>query len=236
MEDSERSLSVTSLALLFMLGVVVCAVFFSLGFLVGYRERSSSNETAVERVTPSAESPPVVNPPPEKQETSLRHDATAVPGGPTAQPLAAESGQKSQPGPDGPVPAGSREVSGKVASAVNALAQNARSGAAAAAVQGAAAVPGNLDASAAPSPVPTKGPATGGMVLQVAALQRNEDAERLVKVLKERGYPVFLVTPQDAHANDNLVRVRVGPFTSGAEKEKTRRKLEMEGFKPFVKR
>ena len=73
-------------------------------------------------------------------------------------------------------------------------------------------------------------------MLQVAALQRNEDAERLVKVLKERGYPVFLVTPQDAHANDNLVRVRVGPFTSGAEKEKTRRKLEMEGFKPFVKR
>jgi len=228
MEESERGLSITSLALLFLLGVGVCAVFFSLGFLVGYKERSSSNSAEVERVTPSAATPPVVNSPPEKDETSFQHAAPPAPAGPTVQSTVAESTQKSQPHPD--------ETSGNAASAARASAQDAGSGANPPAAQHTAAAPGNPDSPEAPGPAPTKQPATGGIVLQVAALQSIEDAQRLVKVLKERGYPVFLVTPEEARANDNLFRVRVGPFTLRDEAEKTRQKLVTEGFNPFVKR
>jgi DedD protein len=219
MEEGKRGLSVTSLALLFLLGVGVCAVFFALGFLLGYKERLSDNTAAVERVTPSGDVPPVVNPPPEKED-GLRHDAASVPAGPVAAQPTVESGQKSQ----------------SVASAANPSVQDAGSGAGPAAAQGAGAAPGNPDASETLHPAPTKQPATGGIALQVAALQSIDDAKRLVKVLEERGYPVFLVTPAEAQANDNLFRVRVGPFTLRDEAEKTRQKLVTEGFKPFVRR
>jgi cell division septation protein DedD len=69
----------------------------------------------------------------------------------------------------------------------------------------------------------------------VAASRTKADAEALVKILKTRGYPVFLVAPEYTHANDNLFRVQVGPFTSREDAEKVRTKLTQEGFKPFVR-
>jgi len=80
MQEEEKGLSTSSLVLLFLLGVVVCAVFFSFGFLLGYRERSSTNTAEVERVTPTGDSPPAVNPPPAKVDTSCRFDCPAARG------------------------------------------------------------------------------------------------------------------------------------------------------------
>ena len=71
--------------------------------------------------------------------------------------------------------------------------------------------------------------------MQIAASRTRQDAEALVKILEGRGYPVFLVTPEYAHAKDNLYRVQVGPFTSRDDAEKVRAKLTREGFKPFVR-
>jgi cell division septation protein DedD len=219
MEEGDKRLSTASLVVLFLLGVVVCAVFFSLGFLLGYRERSSGNTAQVERVTPTGDAPPVVNPSPAKQEPSVRQEATPVSLGSTAQPPEAEPDAKSE----------------NVASGNRASEQNAGPVTAPAAVEAAPSVPDH-ESQAAQVPAPTRQAPTGSSALQVAALQTKQDAEALVKVLKERGYPVFLVSPEDAHANDNLFRVRVGPFVSRDEEEKTRQELETEGFKPFVKR
>jgi cell division septation protein DedD len=74
-----------------------------------------------------------------------------------------------------------------------------------------------------------------GFTVQVVASRTKEDAEALVKILEGRGYPVFLVTPEYAHANDNLYRVQVGPFASRNDAEKVRAKLTQEGFKPFIR-
>jgi cell division septation protein DedD len=74
-----------------------------------------------------------------------------------------------------------------------------------------------------------------GFTVQIAASRTKQDAEALVKILEGRGYPVFLVTPEYAHANDNLYRVQVGPFRLKEEAEKVREKLTQEGFKPFIK-
>jgi cell division septation protein DedD len=74
-----------------------------------------------------------------------------------------------------------------------------------------------------------------GITVQVVASRTKADAEALVKILEGRGYPVFLVTPEYAHANDNLFRVQVGPFASRNDAEKVRAKLTQEGFKPFIK-
>jgi cell division septation protein DedD len=74
-----------------------------------------------------------------------------------------------------------------------------------------------------------------GITLQVAALRTRQDAEAMVNVLKGRGYPVFMVTPEKAHAEDSLYRVQVGPFRTHSEADKARDKLVQEGFKPFLK-
>ena len=75
-----------------------------------------------------------------------------------------------------------------------------------------------------------------GITLQVAASRSREDAEKMVAILKTRGYPVFVVTPEYANVKDNLYRVQVGPFRSPEEAEKVRVKLVQEGLKPFVRR
>jgi hypothetical protein len=214
MEEQAKSLSTGALVLLFLLGVVVCAVFFSFGFLVGYRERSSSNTAEVERVTPTGDAPPAVNAPPAKQETGYRQDVNPTP----------------QPPEEGLDKKGMKRASG-----IRVSARDGGAVAAPAAAEATPSVPGH-ESPDAQVPTPTRQPVTGSGALQVAALQNRQDAEALVKVLKQRGYPVFIVIPEDAHANDALFRVRVGPFTSRDEEEKARQALETEGFKPFVKR
>ena len=66
------------------------------------------------------------------------------------------------------------------------------------------------------------------------ASKTQTDAENLVKLLKSHGYPVYLLTPQQAHAHDKLYRVQVGPFTTRVAADLTRDKLVGEGFRPFV--
>jgi cell division septation protein DedD len=61
--------------LVFLAGVAVCGVFFSLGFLVGYNERSGRTSPAFERVTTSGAIPPTVNPP--LETVPIGNDGTA---------------------------------------------------------------------------------------------------------------------------------------------------------------
>jgi cell division septation protein DedD len=69
----------------------------------------------------------------------------------------------------------------------------------------------------------------------VVALRTKQDAEHLVQILKEKGYPVFLVTPEYSRADDNLYRVQVGPFKNRDDAEKVRNRLTQDGFKPFIR-
>ena len=86
-------------------------------------------------------------------------------------------------------------------------------------------------------PAPAEAPAETreGITLQVLAMHTRQDAESVVTVLKEKGYPAYLLTPENAHADDSLYRVLVGPFKARSEADKTRDKLRQDGFKPFIR-
>jgi cell division protein FtsN len=75
-------------------------------------------------------------------------------------------------------------------------------------------------------------PPPPGIVVQVSALTRREDAESLVALLEERSLPVLVTTG----VNDPLFHVVVGPYTSEAEAQKTKALLEQDGFRPFIRR
>ena len=185
-------LSTGHLLFVFLVGVAVCAVFFSLGFLVGYNERSLKEVLVSERVT----SPPVIPP-----------TVVPVPGGAPNAPK-----ETSSPTPAGPAP-----VSPPAAGA-----SPPKPPAAAGSLAGGPAAPG--------------GEVGVGITLQVVASRTRQDADKLVEILKARGYPVFVVTPEYANAKDNLYRVQVGPFRSSDEAEKVRVKLVQEGLRPFIRR
>jgi len=210
-EHEERSHSPRTLILLFLVCVAVCAIFFSMGFIVGYNERGSRMAPATEVVNAPAAIPPTINPPP---------DSTPAPSSP-ATPGSASPG--TTPETEVLPPAGTSSAPPPAKPAETA--------------PGAAPSPATAPSKPNPSspPAPAAGAVGEGITLQVAALRTRQDAEALVDVLKTRGYPVFMVTPEYAHSDDNLFRVQVGPFRTAADAGKVRDKLVQEGFKPFIK-
>jgi len=211
----EKGLAPRHLLLVFLAGVAVCGVFFSLGFLVGYNERSTRMSPMTEQVGEPAAIPPTVNAPPETvplgsggptPATSIPPRVGSAPGN-TPPASAPTAGTPSENAPEiMPAPAPSARADKEK----------------------------ETDA-AFTSPTATAG-AGAGFTVQVTAVRTRQDAEHVVKVLKGHGYPVFLVPPVHARGGDNLYRVQVGPFTSRDRAERMLAILKQQGFKPFIRR
>jgi DedD protein len=206
--QDEKGRSARYLILVFLVGVVACAVFFSLGFLVGYNERTSRSAGPTEQVTPSGVIPPNVNAPLETVETTGNATAPISPREAAPEPSPQESAAP-------PKPSASKPASPKPASKPPASARTATAPAASRTGPG--------------RPVET------GYTVQVTALREKQDAEKVVNELKSRGFAVFVVMPEYSGAKDNLYRVQVGPFATREDAERVRDRIAKEGFKPFIR-
>jgi len=82
-------------------------------------------------------------------------------------------------------------------------------------------------------PIRRVSPAAGSSttVVQVAATERDADAQALAEALNKKGFPAFILNP----SNDKYYRVQVGPFTD-QQARVTRDALEAQGFPVFMKR
>ncbi len=69
------------------------------------------------------------------------------------------------------------------------------------------------------------------MMVQVAAVSHQEDADVLTSALKRRGYGVT-ARPD---ANDHLIHVQVGPFNNRKDAEAMRQKLLSDGYNAILK-
>ena len=200
--------------LLYLGCIAVCAIFFSLGFLVGFNEHGSHSGPTTEVVAPPAVIPPTINTPPDSGQIPSP-DPSAGNSAPNAVPeteVIPDSGGGTVSSPPAEEPA--KSTPHKKHSKAEA----------------------KTEAKAAPTPPPAASREVGeGLMLQVAALRTRQDAEAMVGVLKKRGYPVFMVAPLNKHSEDSLYRVQVGPFRTKAEADKAHDKLVAEGFKPFIK-
>jgi cell division protein FtsN len=88
-------------------------------------------------------------------------------------------------------------------------------------------------ATPAKTPVPQNPPAVGsGIMVQVAAVSRREDAEVLQDALRRKQYPVLITTA----SSDKLFHVQIGPFSDPKEAETTRTRLQGAGYNPILKR
>jgi septal ring-binding cell division protein DamX len=71
----------------------------------------------------------------------------------------------------------------------------------------------------------------GALLLQVAAMTREDDALALAESLQRKKFPAFVQTP----GADHYYRVQVGPYANARAVVIARRGLEHEGFKAIVR-
>jgi DedD protein len=72
----------------------------------------------------------------------------------------------------------------------------------------------------------------GAYVLQVAALAKDADALAMADALQQKHFPAFVLAP----TTDTLYRVQVGPYADSKSAEMAKHSLEREGFKTILKR
>jgi DedD protein len=202
-QDTEITLGTGRMLALFFAFVLVCAVFFAIGFSLG-------RKTSVVSAGSSAGSAPAV--PAAVVRPSAGKDAASQPAQPATQP-ADFSFYKS-------VSSNTTDSELKPADQQQATPASTDQ------------PKGQAPATAsAPSPIPPT--TTGGYLVQVAAVSRQEDAEALVEALKKKQYPAFSVnTP----ATDKFFHVQVGPYAELKDAEAMRARLVADGYNPILKK
>jgi len=217
-QDTEITLGTAKLLTLFFGLVVVCAVFFALGYTLG--RKSDIGPTAPSAATPLQPAPnglkpggsasPQSAPPMTFYKAVEQKDANAQLTPASADANSANPAATGQPtsSPGGSSPAASS--SGTPASATQAQPSQT----------------GN-------PPDPMAAIPSTPYFVQVAAVTKQEDAESLVDALKNKQYPAFVATNS---ANEKLFRVQVGPFPDAKDAEATRSRLINDGYNPIVKK
>ncbi|MGB8542146.1 MAG: SPOR domain-containing protein [Candidatus Acidiferrales bacterium] len=202
----ERVLESRHLVGLFLGVVLLCGVFFTLGYVMGRNQFGGSvhAESAIRNTPPSstkskaAEQPAPTAPDwdfydKNKDTSHLEPPAVAVKSPPA-------SGAPPKPSPNASTPAAAPKPSANDAKAASHLQQ--------------------------PS-IPK-----ASIVLQIAALRRQGDALEMAEAIQQKKFPCFVATP----SSDNYYRVQVGPYQDIASAESAKRALEQLGFKPIIKR
>ncbi|HUJ40954.1 MAG TPA: SPOR domain-containing protein [Candidatus Acidoferrales bacterium] len=193
----ERTIGSGHLVALFLGIVVLCCVFFILGYEMGRAQYEKGGGTSV------AAKPATTTPASTAPSTPAREEPSAG-GWPSATPASGSSAAK---------------PSGASASTTPGNASTAASGSG----NGRHSITGSLKAPQIPR---------GAIVLQVAANRNESDALNLAKLLQEKGFPAFVLTP----STDEWYRVQVGPYADAKSAEQAKTALAHEGFKAIAKR
>ena len=92
-------------------------------------------------------------------------------------------------------------------------------------------VPVKAPAPAPPPPV-EKPNLKNSIILQVAALSHQSDAMAMAQVLQQKHFPAFVVKPTPG---DSLYRVQVGPYSNDDIADAAKAALDHDGFKAIIK-
>jgi DedD protein len=222
-QDTEITLGTAKLLGLFFGLVIVCAVFFALGYTLG--RKSDAGLAATSTTTPL-------------QTTSNGPKPAGSPSTqPAAPPMTFYKAVEQKDANAQLTPATSTDTT----SASPAAAGQAPASTPGAATASPGTSPGTSSStSAATSATQTANPSdplaalpSSSYFVQVAAVSKQEDAEALVDALKKKTYPAFVATNT---STDKLFRVQVGPFADIKDAEAMRGRLINDGYSPILKK
>jgi DedD protein len=209
-QDTEITLGTAKLLGLFFGLVIVCAVFFALGYTLGRKtdagviaSSTATPQTSSNGLKPAGSASPQPAPPmtfykaveqkdanPQLTPASDANSATPAAGQPASSPASSSSGTSSPATQTQPSPTANPPDPMAVLPAVD-------------------------------------------YFVQVAAVTKQEDADSLVDALKKKQYPAFVAANSTA---DKFFRVQVGPFTDIKDAEAMRTRLINDGYNPIVKK
>jgi len=202
----ERVLESRHLVGLFLGVVLLCAVFFTLGYVMGHNAYGGSVHAAdaVERSLSLSHTP----------AKTPEREAQPAPASGEWDFYSKNSDNRLEPSaaPSSPSPAPAPPVSSPPPAA-SAAPADART------------VPKSARFQAPPL-------AKGAIVLQVAALRHESDALAMADALQQKNFPSFVVTP----TTDSFYRVQVGPYSDEHAADSARAALDHAGFKAILKR
>jgi cell division septation protein DedD len=212
-QDTEITLNPTSLLMVGFGLVLLCGLCFGFGYSIGHR---AAPDTAA-LVQPST-----------SDQSSIPADSGHAKPSADAQPAAAAAP------PAAPDEATTNTADAGQQSAAPAPAPISESAAPAASPQVKPALPNATSLASGVVPVTAAVapalPGAGSLMVQIAAVSEQDDADVLMNALRRRGYAVA------AHREplDGLIHVRIGPFKTRDEAEKWRQKLLSDGYNAIV--
>ena len=226
-KERELTLSMSAILSIFFGLVLLCGLFFGLGYNMRGRQiatAASSDADAGNSTNPAFNTfkPAAGSPAGSKPVVVVAPDAT-VAGSPAAQANAANVSAEnlhavapantatSATGPQSPQAAIVRLAPAPTSGKPGAT------GSAATTAQASAPVAAQM--------------ATGSFVVQVAAVSHQEDADLLMGALKGRGYAVV----ERTEPQDKLVRIQIGPFSYRKDAEAMRQRLLSDGYNAIIK-
>jgi DedD protein len=216
--DTELTLGAGTLLLMFFGLVLVCGLFFGLGYEVGHRGTPSPKEAGLQ---PSAGAQTSLGANGSLSKPSATAPVRVAPPTQSAMPQVAASqpGAANQPQYTAATPAAVQPASNPAASPAGQLQVRP-------ALAPATTGPQTAFASAVHPALPPAVP----LMVQIAAVSHQEDAEVLAGALRKRGYAVS--TRRDSA--DSLIHVRIGPFNNRDEANRWRLKLLNDGYNAMI--
>ena len=207
--DTEITLGTGKLLGIFFVMVIVCAAFFTMGYLLGRGSTPIAASTTIVSSVPTNGGNPANKP---SAGGSKAADPTQnCPAGSNCTPSSSpDSSIYSSVSSKSPVVSQSTPTPTLIVPTKSTDAGTSSSGSAA-------------DAKSA---------SAGSYMVQVAAVSKQEDADILVNALRKKQYPVFVANLP----SDPLFHVQVGPFSDPKEAEAMRSRLAGDGYNAIVKK
>ena len=207
LRDTELTLGTGTLLLLFLGLALVCGAFFGLGYEVG---RGVGQPATSQLAAAGGQAGLQTN------GAKAKPSATAPPGIPVPAPMVATPVNASQPAASDPA-----------ASTPTA----AQAGTSASPQQVRPALPGsNIPLPSSDSGMHAVLPPPVQLMVQIAAVSHQEDADVLSTALRKRGYAVA----EKRDPVDGLIHVRMGPFNSRDDANRWRQKLLDDGYNAMI--
>jgi len=207
----DRVLESRHLVGLFLGVVLLCGVFFTLGYVMGRTQYGGPVQASAAPVRPVPSAPVSPKPkdapapaPPANSEWDFYGKKDTAHLEPTPKNT-----------PSAPAPAAIPAVATKT--------KNDPSAASAKPVSASAQPPARFQAPKLPK---------GSFILQVAALSREGDALKMAEEIQEKKFPAFVATLP----SDSLFHVQVGPYADEKTAGSAKHSLEQIGFKSIIKR
>ena len=207
--DTEITLGTGKLLGIFFVMVIVCAAFFTMGYLLGRGSTPMAASTTIVSSVPTNGGNPANKP---SAGGSKAADPTQnCPAGSNCAPSSSpDSSIYSSVSSKSPVVSQSTPTPTLIVPTKTA----------------------DTGASSAGGATDAKNSSAGSYMVQVAAVSKQEDADILVNALRKKQYPVFVANLP----SDPLFHVQVGPFSDPKEAEAMRSRLAGDGYNAIVKK